>query len=246
MSMEQISKWRTNKNLISKHKIQIGLLKEQIGEYKEKISICEDNNRETPYYWVNQWVNNNIPEYHNSIEDSLSQGQYESKLWLQAELKKHKAMLDEPLHIDIVGSWFGFPLIELLSHIVNIKQIDLYDIDENCHKVVAQYINHFDYDFKIVQFGDFFERTDLRRRHLVINTSSEHMPDIVKMKQYYKDYPTTPLLILQSNDYKEISDHINCVSDETELIAKNHIRQVYYKGMQSLPLYNRYMVIGRW
>ena len=105
---------------------------------------------------------------------------------------------------------------------------------------------NFDYDFKIVQFGDFFERTDLRRRHLIINTSSEHMPDIVKMKQYYKDYPTTPLLILQSNDYKEISDHINCVSDETELIAKNHIRQVYYKGMQSLPLYNRYMVIGRW
>ena len=27
-----------------------------------------------------------------------------------------------------------------------------------------------------------FERTDLRRRHLIINTSSEHMPDIVKMK----------------------------------------------------------------
>ena len=31
-----------------------------------------------------------------------------------------------------------------------------------------------------------------------------------------------------------------------ELIEKNQIREVYFKGKQSLPMYDRYMVIGRW
>ena len=250
--MEQITNWRKNKNKISEHNIEIGSINEQIGslrevigEHKEKISICENYNRETPYYWVNQWINNNLPSYSNSFDDSVSQAQYDSKLWLVQKLKNIKLHVKE-VHIDIIGSWFGFPLIEMLSKILNIKQIDLYDKDENCHKVVAQYINHFDPDFRLVQFNDFFERKDLRRRHIVINTSSEHMQDIVKMKEYYKDYPTTPLLVLQSNNYTSIHDHINCVSDENELVEKNQIKTVYYKGKQSLPLYDRFMVIGRW
>ena len=63
MFMEQISNWRTNKNKISDHKIEIGALNEKIGEHKEEISICENETRETPYYWIDQWVNNNIPKY---------------------------------------------------------------------------------------------------------------------------------------------------------------------------------------
>ena len=93
--MEQISDWRKSKNNISEHKIeigslneQIGLLKEKIGEHKEEIAICENETRETGYYWVEQWVKNNLPDYHESFLDSVSQGQYESKLWLHNELKK--------------------------------------------------------------------------------------------------------------------------------------------------------------
>lgn len=239
MFMEQISNWRTNKNKISENKIHIG-------ELREEISMCENENRETPYYWVEQWVTNNLSDYISSFVDSVSQGQFESKSWLFKELRKIKMKQYEPIHIDIIGAWFGFPLIEMLSNIFKIKQIDIFDIDENCHKVVAQYINHFDPDFRIVQFGDFFERKDLRRRHIVINTSSEHMQDTVRMKEYYKDYPTTPLLVLQSNNYTSIHDHINCVNSEDELIEKNQIKTVYYKGKQSLPLYDRFMVIGRW
>ena len=134
----------------------------------------------------------------------------------------------------------------MLSNIMKIKQIDLFDIDENCHSVTAQYINHFNFDFRIVQFGDAFERKDWRRRHLIINTSSEHMVDISTIKSHYKDYPNTPILAIQSNNYFELDEHINCVNSENELIEKNEIREVYFKGKQSLPMYDRYMVIGRW
>jgi len=222
---------------------------EQITEYRNctnEIRNCTNKIKETPYYWVGMWVKNNIFSYANSFEDSIAQGQYDSKMWMCNELKKINLEMYYPLHIDIVGSWFGFPLIEMISKIFKIKQIDLYDIDENCHRVAAQYIGHFEMNFRIVQFGDFFDRKDLKRRHVIINTSSEHMPDIVSMKKYYKDYPTTPLLVIQSNNYHDVDDHINCVNDENELIIKNEIKEVYFKGKLSLPLYDRYMVIGRW
>mgnify|MGYP001161219914 FL=1 len=272
--MDQIKIWRQNKNKISDHKIKIGELNEVIGDHnieignhnieiglirdkigqikdeigieKEHISICENKNRETPYYWVSQWVNNNLPSYFQSFEDSVSQGQFESKIWLMKELSKISMKEFEPLKIDIIGSWFAFPLIEMLSKLYKIDQIDLYDIDENCHKVVAQYLNHFDYDFKVVQFGDYFERKDLRRRHIVINTSSEHMPNVVECQRYYKNYPENPLLVLQSNNYFQLDEHTNCVNDENELIKNNSIERVYYKGKNPLPLYDRFMVIGRW
>lgn len=125
-------------------------------------------------------------------------------------------------------------------------KIDLFDLDENCHRIATQYINHFDFPFRIVQFKDAFERRELRRRHIVFNTSSEHMPDTLNLKSFYKSYPTGPLLVIQSNNYFELNDHINCVNSEDELIEKNNIKTVFYKGKQSLPLYDRFMVIGRW
>ena len=251
--MDQIKIWRDNKNQISQHKIKIGMLNEQIGELKEKvglqkeeIAICENTNRETPYYWVSQWVSNNIASYMESFDDSVSQGQYESKLWLIETVAKMNLFNRQPIKIEIIGSWFGFPLIEMLNKIFTIEQIDLYDIDKNCHKVVAQYVNHFDYDFKIAQYENYFDRKELRRRHIIINTASEHMNDIVEMKSYYKNYPEMPLIILQSNNYFDIDDHVNCVNHEDELADKNDLFTLYYKGKTSLPLYDRYMVIGRW
>ena len=66
------------------------------------------------------------------------------------------------------------------------------------------------------------------------------------MRKYYKDYPDTLILVIQSNNYFSLDDHINCVNNVDELINKNHINRVLYKGTQKLPLYDRYMVIGQW
>lgn len=241
--MEQITKWRNNKNQISDHKIEIGSLNEQIGEHREKISMLDNDNRETPYYWVSQWVKNNLISYEKSFEDSVSQGQYDSKIWLRDELKKQNFEFIGKAHIEIIGSWFAFPLLEIIKDLYPVKQVDLYDKDENCHRVTAQYINHFDPDFKIVQYGDYFERKDKRRRHLVINTACEHMQDIGHMRHVYKG---TPTMVLQSNNYTEQEDHINCVNNVNELIYKNKLAHVNYSGYKSFENYDRFMVIGAW
>ena len=163
-----------------------------------------------------QWVNNRPTIIFSKFRRLCLQGQFESKIWLMRELSKISIKEFEPLKLILLVE-FAFPLIEMLSKLYKIDQIDLYDIDENCHKVVAQYLNHFDYDFKVVQFGNYFERKDLRRRHIVINTSSEHMPNVVECQRYYKNYPESPLLVLQSNNYFQLDEHINCVNDDHEL-----------------------------
>jgi hypothetical protein len=203
-----------------------------------------ENYRNSPYFKIKNFVLNNCEQYFNSFEDSLSEGQYTSKLWLIDELKKIK--ISQPSHIEIIGGWFGYPLIEMLETIIEIKQIDFYELDETCKKVLAQYISHFNPKFKIAMFDDYFERNEVRRRQLIINTSSEHMEDIVKMKKYYKNYPEYPILVVQSNNYFKLEEHINCVNDEEELVRKNSIKNIFYVGKNKLPLYNRFMVIGRW
>ena len=125
---------------------------------------------------------------------------------------------------------------------LQIKQIDFYEIDEDCKKVLTQYIQQFNYNFKIVQFGNYFERTDLRRRDLIINTSCEHMNDISLMKSFYKD---SPIIALQSNNFYE-HDHVNCVESEIQLRNNNEITVTKYMGMKEMEKYKRFMVIGEW
>lgn len=234
---------------------EIGQLNQKIGqlemergriEYKKGKLLHEKNKisrnyKKSPYYFIKKWITKFHPHLLESYNDSISDGQYKSKMWLRNALKNIQQP-QHPLHIEIIGGWFGFPLIEMLDFL-KIKQIDFYEIDEDCKKVLVQYRNRFEYDFKIVEFGNYFEREELRRRDIVINTSCEHMDDISKMKKYYKN---KPLLVLQSNNYSEIDDHINCVQSSNELKSKNKINISYYAQALQLEKYTRYMVIGQW
>ena len=62
---------------------------EQISDYRNSLNLIYDLNekiKETSYYSVQKWVQNNMPEYNESFLDSVSQGQYDSKNWLKQEL----------------------------------------------------------------------------------------------------------------------------------------------------------------
>jgi len=228
---------------------KIGQLDKDKGELdKDKGDLLHEKNKlsreykKGPYYFVKKWINKHEPHLQESYEDSLSEGQFKSKLWLRNKLKNIKQP-EHPLHIEIIGGWFGFPLIEMLDFL-KIKQIDFYEIDDDCKKILVQYRSRFNCDFKIVEFGNYFERKELRRRDIIINTSCEHMDNISQMKNYYKN--PKPLLVVQSNNYVKIEDHINCVNSTHELEIKNEIKTTYYSQKLQLEQYNRYMVIGTW
>ena len=232
---------------------EIGTIEKEIGEKEKEIGTIEKEKgewshlknkklkeyKETPYYYVKRWILKNHSHLLEPYNDTISDGQYESKYWLANELNNINWKKD--LHIEIIGGWFGFPLIEMISNLP-IKQIDFYEIDEECKKVLTQYVEQFNYDFRIVQFGNYFERTELRRRDLIINTSCEHMNDISLMKSFYKD---SPIIALQSNNFYE-HDHVNCVESEIELRNNNEITITKYMGMKEMEKYKRFMVIGEW
>ena len=224
---------------IGKEEKEIGKVERDIGEWNHLKNKKLREYKETPYYYVKRWLLKNHSHLIEPFNDTLSDGQYDSKFWLVDELNNINWKND--LHIEIIGGWFGFPLIEMLAHLP-IKQIDFYEIDEECKKVLTQYVEQFNYDFRIVQFGNYFERTDLRRRDLIINTSCEHMNDISLMKSFYKD---SPIIALQSNNFYE-HDHVNCVESEIELRNNNEINVTKYMGMKEMEKYKRFMVIGEW
>jgi len=224
--------------------------------------------RNSPYYKVQRFIKNNYSEYEKSFDDSISDDQYESKKWMcdilndlkitsPDNIKKYTKDSSEsirfphghpdwdyPLLIEIIGSWFGWPLIELIDRFTRgrITQIDLYDPDEVCQKVTAQYKNIFNPKYKVIQHDNYFERKDLRRRHLIICTSCEHMPDFTNQFSFKGN----PFVCLQSNDYIDLTDHINCVKDVEELTEKNQIKNIWYKGEKDFGNYKRFMVIGQW
>ena len=224
---------------IGKEEKEIGKVERDIGEWNHLKNKKLREYKETPYYYVKRWLLKNHSHLIEPFNDTLSDGQYDSKFWLVDKLNNINWKND--LHIEIIGGWFGFPLIEMLAHLP-IKQIDFYEIDEECKKVLTQYVEQFNYDFRIVQFGNYFERTDLRRRDLIINTSCEHMNDISLMKSFYKD---SPIIALQSNNFYE-HDHVNCVESEIELRNNNEITVTKYMGMKEMEKYKRFMVIGEW
>ena len=215
-----------------------------------------------PPIWsrVEKFIKDHCDDYLQSYYDSISYGQLESKRWLCEELAKldlcsqkniEKLTIDAgaygwtfPLIIDFVGSWFGYPFIEMFEKIVcnRISKINMYDPDPICQMVTDQYKKCFNPNYDLIQYGDYFDRTDIRNTHLIICTACEHLDDITN-KGIHK---RKSILILQSNNYKGIDDHINCVDSVDELIEKNQIKKVFYKGEKQMIGYKRFMVIGQW
>jgi hypothetical protein len=213
------------------------------------------------YYNMLKWFNRNYPlEMHRFIE-SISPNQIEGKNWLVEELDKVVIPRDEEgrFKIEIVGGWFGFPLIDLLYNKYGdeIRAIDFFDMDPFASKVFGVYLSTWWVDIQDVkiftnEMGDYFNYKEKRRAHLIINTSCEHMPDMKDMRQYYFD-PERTLLVLQSNNKTDEDDHINCVDSEIELAEKNGIgflnggfRTMKSKEGKELNFWNRYMAMGKW
>ena len=213
------------------------------------------------YYNMLKWFNRNYPlEMHRFIE-SISPNQIEGKNWLIEELDKVQIPRDEEgrFKIEIVGGWFGFPLIDLLYNKYGdeIRAIDFFDMDPFASKVFGVYLSTWWVDIQDVkiftnEMGDYFNYKEKRRAHLIINTSCEHMPDMKDMREYYFD-PERTLLVLQSNNKTDEDDHINCVDSEIELAEKNGIgflnggfRTMKSKEGKELNFWNRYMAMGKW
>lgn len=170
--------------------------------------------------------------------DAFWKGQIKSKEWLISNLD---VLPSKELYVEIHGGWVGVlasMLFQSKLHITNIVSID---IDPSC-KEIAEEMNRIELDegrFR-AETSDMCGRTSLS--NLVINTSCEHITQ-EQYNQWLSNMQDDQILVLQSNNYS-IDEHIRTASSLEDFIQQSNLSNILFQGTLTLPMYDRYMIIG--
>lgn len=204
---------------------------------------------------LKHFYNENIP----IAEDCLSRGQIQSKLWIVKELNKLDVNLGT---IFLCAGWYGTLATLLFESNSTIKKILSFDIDESCVKIAENFNapwHQKDWKFKAItddimnvdyneHHWQFWSKTNNRLSHpitdkpdTIINTSCEHLEDF---NEWYGKIPKGKLLILQTNNYFDLPEHINCSKNLIDFAGQTPMTTVLYQGELYLDKYSRYMRIG--
>lgn len=186
-------------------------------------------------FWMDAIRNSSDPK--RTLE-SFWKGQIRSKLWLIEELS---CFVVEPNTIDIYGGWNGVLASMLFHAAFPVKSIRSIDIDPTC-EATANTMNKLEEiagRFRAVT-GDMCNlRSDA---DIAINTSCEHITQD-QYEEWLTCLPHNSLIVLQSNNYK-INEHIRIANSLEEFIEQSQLK-VLFADTLKLPLYDRYLIIGR-
>ena len=176
--------------------------------------------------------------------DAMSRGQISSKQWLLHALRmNHQTNLGK---VAICGGWLGVLARLLLDdpHF-NAPYVESIDLSLNA-TIVAGELNeeHIVSKRFLARVGDCTrrEQTEYDKFDTIINTSCEHFDH---WDEWWDLIPYGKLVVLQSNNFIEPEDHVNCVSCPEELQAMAEMDEFYFVGAMPSYKYTRFMTIGR-
>lgn len=205
-----------------------------------------------------------LKDYPNRLVDvlnSLGERQQLSKDWLVEKLNAYKhpfrnKMKRDSLSIIILCSWYGLLAYKLIEkfNLKKINRIHCVDYDpkvkrianrlfrkidnENLKNGVLTLIKHWERD--IVDMPE----KELKNSEILINTSCEHL----NQQTIYDIIDKTDrgtLIVLQSNNYHKIQEHINTVKDLQEFVSQYQSRLINIEMHEKDFLeYKRFMILG--
>ena len=170
------------------------------------------------------------------VINSVNDNQIKNKLWLIEKLKPYLDMYTTP-KITIAAGWHG-----LLAHLLDDKDnVMSFDIDDVCKQTKL-------FDNVNYKTNDIIKQ-DPKDSDILICTSCEHMTDD-QLLTWIKRRKENSLVILQSNDYFHIKDHINCKASlsqfSSSLIKKAKKKKINIEITNSYELefsnYTRFML----
>lgn len=176
---------------------------------------------------------------------ALNRNQMRGKKWLVDQLAVTEARTAD--RILVLGGWYGI-LAALLLHDerLNPACVTSLDMNPDCRPVAlsinrsAAAAGRFD-----AVTGDMLE-LDYQRAAppgtVIINTSCEHLPDFAA---WYERVPAGSFLVLQSNDYYAVAEHVNCVPDLQAFQQQARLGETLFAGELEMKKYTRFMLIGR-
>jgi hypothetical protein len=186
-------------------------------------------------FWMDAIRNSNDP---SRTLESFWKGQIHSKTWL---IDKLEWFINEPVNVDIFGGWTGVLASLLFQSELQISTIRSIDIDPSCQGVAntINKIEEIEGRFRAVTADMCAIQIDA---DVVINTVCEHISQ-EKYNLWLSGLPHNSIIVLQSNNYK-IDEHIRPANSLEEFKLQSNIN-VMWSGELDLPLYTRYMLIGK-
>lgn len=173
--------------------------------------------------------------------ESFWKGQVNSKVWLIENLER--ILTAYPKKIVIHGGWNGV-LASLLfnSRILHIGHITSVDIDPNCHEIASTINKRQEMEGRFVSVTADMTEYEYNA-DVVINTSCEHLTNEA-YRRWLELVPKDALIVLQSNNYFELEEHINCATDLDDFTRMSNIN-VLWSGEYPTEKYTRFMIIGK-
>lgn len=170
--------------------------------------------------------------------DAFWSGQLKSKEWLIKNLRNY---VTKVVSVDIHGGWVGTLASMLFQSDIVCSTIRSIDIDPACEPIASMMNKGEEMvgKFRAVTSDMCSIRSDA---DVIINTSCEH----ITQDQYdlwLSGVPYNSLLVLQSNNYC-IPEHVR-TANTLEEFKKQCDVNVLWAGELELPMYTRFMIIGR-
>ena len=256
--LETVRKAVTNKNLRSIFKL--------LGNEELRKLITEDNIYKL---WpiLDSYVDTQFTSAFKSFminnteydKDCFSRGQLQSKQWLVTELQKLDIELGT---VFLCAGWYATLATMLFESDIKVDKVRSFDIDPSCidiaetfnkpwfmeqwrFKSITQDIIDIDYNEHTWQFwsnaNNRMSRPITDTPDTIINTSCEHIENFA---EWYAKIPINTLVVLQSNNYYEVEEHVNCVKNIKEFGNMAPMTGPLYAGELELPKYKRFMLIG--
>ena len=162
--------------------------------------------------------------------------------------------------IYICASWYGILAELILQRMPEyVDQIRGIDLDGEAVLIANRLMKHrgVNWKFKSTQMdihdlnflddeltfyrhsGEMVVRVD--NPHIIINTSCEHIHHFI---DWYQNIPLGKLVVMQSNDFFDHGEHVNCVNSLEEFTDDTPMQVELFSGKMELEKYTRFMRIG--
>ena len=197
------------------------------------------------YKEVIQCIRSIVNEYSDiqlvdSILNSVNDNQVKNKEWLTESLERYYENVKEFPDLEglpktvLAAGWYG-----LAGHFIKKEydtEVTSFDMDPMC-KIIGQKI------FPNIRFQtSTIEEFNPRQYQIIICTSCEHISDKVINDFIAKKHPAA-IVILQSNNYFSVEDHINCKNSLVEFENSINLKK-FWSEQKNFGEYDRYMFIG--
>ena len=169
-----------------------------------------------------------------AIINSVNENQEASKNWLVQQAEPYIKTLTRP-KILVAAGWFG----NLGAKLAQFGQVMSIDQDPICKTLGRKLNPNVSFLKKRIQS----KTLEVGAYDILVCTSCEHITDEV-LRKFINRRKEGSLVILQSNDYYKIKEHINCKDSLKDFAEGLPLDRILWKGELKLKNYTRFMVIG--